>query len=267
VRDELELLAGLPVYVAVGLRSRVAAAVALTAVRHMAESAAPGAFEWAPFAAHRGVEVVRILAKEQDKELALYYAMAGDVLLVSLNRSVMRTLVEQVLDGKLPAQNPATANRAQEAQAVLELAPLKRGPLRALLASALALSALDTARSSRAAAEAVLRGVPESAHRPERSAELSLAYLGAVPLTPDGRRFALAPEGIVDPLRGSHHAPEWPALPSAESAADRVLSAFVRLRSDLSFDEEPALAGAATGPTRGAPGLRSLRARLDLTLR
>ncbi len=267
-RDELDLLAGLPVYLAVGLRSRIAAAVALTAVRHMAESAAPGAFDWSPFAAHRGVEVVRILAKERGREVALYYAMAGDVLLVTLNRSVMRTLIEQALDGKLPAQNLPATNRSKDAQAVLELAPLKKGPLRALLASALALSAHETSRSSRAQAEAVLRGVPESAHEPARSAALSLAYLGAVPLTPDGRRYALASEGIVDPLRGSAHAPQWPALPTAESSAERVLSAFLRLRSDLSFDEEPELVpGSATAPGRGTPPLRSLRVRLDLTLR
>jgi hypothetical protein len=267
-RDELELLAGLPVYLVVGLRSRVAAAVALTAVRHMAESAAPGTFDWAPFAAHRGIEVVRILARENGRELSLYYALAGDVLLITPNRSVMRSLIEQALDGKLPARNQAMGNRAKDAQAVLELVPLRKGPLRALLASALALSALETSRSSRAAAEAVLRGVPESAHEPARSAELSLAYLGATPLTPDGRRYSLASEGIVDPLRGSQHAPEWPALPTAESSADRVLGALSRLRSDLSFDEEPELAsGVATTTGPGTPRLRSLRARLDLTLR
>lgn len=266
-RDELELLAGLPLYLVIGLRSRIAAAVALTAVRHMAESAAPGAFDWSPFAAHRGVEVVRILAKENGREFSLYYALAGDVLLITPNRAVMRSLIDQVLDGKLPARNQATGNRAKDAQAVLELVPLKKGALRALLASALALSALETSRSSRAAAEAVLRGVPESAHEPARSAELSLAYLGAAPLTPDGRRYSLASEGIVDPLRGSQHAPEWPALPTAESSADRVLSALSRLRSDLSFDEEPELASSATASGRGAPRLRSLRARLDLTLR
>jgi hypothetical protein len=268
-RDELDLIAGLPVYAVVGLHSRVAAAVALTAARHMAETTAPGTFEWAPFAAHRGVEVVRILAKERGREIALYYAMAGDVLLVTLNRSVMRSLIEQSLDGKLPAQNLAASTLAKEGQAVFELVPLRKGPLRSILASALAVAALETTPSSRSAAEAVLRGVPESAHKPDRSAELSLAYLGAIPLTPDGRRYALASEGIVDPLRGSPHAPEWPALPTAESSADRVLNAFARLRSDLSFDEEPQLSGApAAGTPRGAaPRLRSLRARVDLTLR
>jgi hypothetical protein len=267
-RDELALIAGLPVYAVVGLRSRVAAVVALAAARHLAESTAPGAFDWAPFAAHRGVEVVRILAKERGREIALYYAMAGDALLVTFNRSVMRGLIEQALDGKLPAQKGAGSTHTKDAQAVFELAPLKKGPLRSILASALAMAALETARSSRSAAEAVLRGVPESAHRPDRSAELSLAYLGAIPVTPDGRRYALAPEGIVDPLRGSPHAPEWPVLPTAESSADRVLSAFARLRSDLSFDDEPQLNGApAPGAGGGAPRLRSLRARLDLTLR
>jgi hypothetical protein len=258
--DDVEMLAGLPVYAVIGLKSRVAAAVALTALRRMAEDSAPGAFEWAPFASHRGVEVVRVMARERNKEVSLYYAMAGDAFIVTLNRSVMRSLIEQALDGKLPAQGQPSAALAKEGQVVLELSPLKKGPLRTLLAWSLAVSSLEAARSARAAAEAVLRGVPESAHKPERAAELSLAYLGALPLTPDGRRYRLGADGIADPLRGTAHAPEWPALPPAESPSARVLGLFGGLRSDLSFDTEPQIANTPQP-------LRSLRARVDLWLR
>ncbi len=264
-RDDFDLLSGLPVYAVVGLRSRVATVVALAAVRQLAESVAPGAVEWAPFAAYRGVEVVRILARERGHELPVYYALAGDALIVSANRSVMRMLIEQALDGKLPVQgNAGAAARAKaptkDGQVVFELAPAKKGSLRTILSWAMTMAAQDGATQARAMAEAVLRGVPESAHRPERSAELSRAYLGATPLTPDGRRYSLSPEGVADPLRGTAHAPEWPALPTPESSAERVLNAVNRVRSDLSFDEEPELAGKT-------PRLRSLRARLDLWLR
>jgi hypothetical protein len=143
---------------------------------------------------------------------------------------------------------------------VLELAPLKKGPLRTLLGWALTLAALEGARHARASAEAILRGAPESAQQPARVAQLALAYLGASPLTPDGRRYQLDVDGIADPLRGTAHAPKWPAVPSPESPAARVLGAFGRLRSDLSFDTEPQISSTA------AP-LRSLRARLDLLLR
>jgi hypothetical protein len=260
VRDDIEALAGLPVYAVVGLRSRVAAAVALTALRRTAESTAPGAFDWAPFASHRGVEVVRVMSRERNQELALYYAMAGDAFIASPNRSVMRSLIEQALDGKLPAQGQPPAALAREGQAVLELAPLKKGALRQLLAWGLSVSSLEAARRSRATAEAVLRGVPESAHKPERAAELSLAYLGVLPVTPDGRRYRLGVDGVTDPLRGTPHAPAWPAVPTPESPAARLLGMFGRLRSDLSFDTEPQIAS-------GSEPLRSLRARLDLFLR
>jgi hypothetical protein len=173
-------------------------------------------------------------------------------------------LIEQALDGKLPLQGKAAAARTKakssDGQVVFELAPAKKGSLRTLLSWALMIAAQDGATQARAAAEAVLRGVPESAHKPERSAELSRAYLGETPLTPDGRRYWLSPEGVADPLRGTAHAPEWPALPTPESSADRVLGALNRVRSDLSFDEEPELA-------TNTPRLRSLRARLDLWLR
>jgi hypothetical protein len=259
-RNDLELLGGLPVYAVIGLKSRVAAAVALTAARRMLEEAAPGAVEWKPFAEHRGVQVVRILGRENDKELALYYAIAEDALLVTLNRSVMRSLIEQSVDGKLPKQGKQPASMSREGQVVLELAPNKKGALRTILAWTLATGGAMSARRAMADAEAVLRGVPESAHKPERSAELSRMYLGSAPLSPHGHRYFLSPQGIAEPVSGTAHAPEWSAIPSAGSTAERVLNGFGRFRSDLSFDEEPEIAN-------GQPRLRSLRVRLDLWLR
>jgi hypothetical protein len=242
------------------LRSRVGAAVALSAVKQLLADVAPGAVEWAPFAAYRGVEVVRVLGRDRGREIALYYALAGDNLLLTFNRSVMRSLIEQAQTGKLPVQNKDPKAQKQDGQVVLELAPAKKGALRSVLSWLLSAAALDGTAQARSAAEAVLRGVPESAHKPERSAELSLAYLGTAPLTPDGRRYWLSPEGIADPLRGSAHAPEWPAVPAPESPSERVAAALSRLRSDLSFDDEPQLSS-------NGPRLRSLRARLDLWLR
>ncbi len=265
VRDEsfrggLDLLPGLPVYSVIALRSRVAAAVALAGARQMLESAAPGAVEWAPLAAYRDVEVVRILGRDRDREIALYYALAGDHLVLSFNRSVMRSLIDQALDGKLLRAPSAAKPPSQDGQIVLEVSPSKKGALRSLLTWGLVLASAEGSWRAHATAEAVLRGVPESAHLADRSAELSLAYLGTIPLTPDGRRYSLSPTGITDPLRGSKHAPEWPALPTPDSAAARLLTVLNRARSDLSFDEEPRVSGSE-------PPLRSLRARVDLWLR
>jgi hypothetical protein len=244
--------------VVIGLRSRVAAALALTLLKQQLNAAAADTIQWAPFASYRGVEVVRVLGREQGGEVAMYYALVGDHLVASFNRSVMRWLIEQALDGKLPARGSTTTS--QDGQAVFELAPLKKGSLRTLLAWGLGMAASDRAAGARTLAEAVLRGVPESAHKPERSAELAAAYLGGAPLTPDGRRYWMSPEGIADPLRGTAHAPEWPALPTPESSAAQLLSALNRLRADLSFDDELP----ATGTS---PPLRSLRVRVDLWLR
>ena len=251
-------LAGLPLYVVIGLRSRAAAAVALAALRQMAESTAPGVFTWGPFAQHRGIEVVRVTARERADDVTLYYALAADSLLVSLSPFVMRTLLDQALDGGLPRQGLKNVDR--RAQVVLELAPQRKGALKSVLSWALLAAALEGAPKSRALAEAVLRGVPESAHDPDRSAVLLRSYFGSAPLTPDGRRYRLLPDGVADPLRGTAHAPEWPKLPTADSPTDRVLSALLRLRSDLSFEDEPEISG-------GARPLRSLRARVDFRLR
>jgi hypothetical protein len=258
--SELDVLPGLPVYAVVGLQSRVAAAVALAAAKQLLQGAAAGAVAWAPFAVHRDVEVVRIVGHDHGRELSLYYALAGDNLLVTFNRSVLRSLIDQALDGKLLVPPPGARPPQQDGQVVLELAPSKKGALRTLLTWLLTLASAEGTWQARATAEAVLRGVPESAHNPERSAELSLAYLGVAPLSADGRRYRLSPEGISDPLRGTAHAPDWPAVPTPESSTERLLAAFGRFRSDLSFDEEPQLSSTE-------PALRSLRARVDLWLR
>jgi hypothetical protein len=256
-RSELDVLSGLPVYAVIGLRSRVAAAVALAGARSLLEATAAGAVEWEPLAQHRGIQVVRILGKERGRELSVYYALAGDDLLVSFNRSVLRLLIDRAVDGKLVRPSPTSVH---DGQVVLELAPSKKGALRTLLGWGLTLASAEGTSQARATAEAVLRGVPESAHRGDRSAELLLAYLGVVPVTPDGRYYSLAPTGVADPLRGTAHAPEWPALPTPDSPAARLTSALGGFRADLSFDEEPRLSAAD-------PPLRSLRARVDLWLR
>jgi hypothetical protein len=256
-RSPLDLLEGLPVYAVVGLRSRLATAIALTATRRLLEGTAGGAVEWGPLGVHRGVEVVRILGRERSRQLSLYYAMAGDNLLIAFNRAVIRGLIDRALDGKLVQPKAADTS---DGQVVLEMAPSKRGALRTLLGWLMTLASVEGTWQSRATAEAVLRGVPESAHLAGRSAELSRAYLGLVPLTPDGRRYSLSPAGVTDPLRGTAHAPEWPALPTPDSAAARLTASLARFRSELTFDEEPRLSAAE-------PPRRSLRARLDLWLR
>lgn len=261
-RHGLEALSGLPAYLVIGLRSKLATAVMLGALRQALENVAPGMIEWQPIAQHRGAEVVRLLGRERGRELALYYAIAGDNLLVTFNRSVLRDLIDQALSGKLPAESAGAVEVGSQkpGQVVLELSPSKKGALRTCLGWLLTARGLSDSWWSRSTIEAVLRGVPESAHLAERSAELSLGYLGVTPLTPEGRRYFLSPQGIVDPARGTDHAPEWPAVPAPDSSTERVLSLLGQFRSDLSFDDEPALSGQEAR-------LRSLRARVDLSLR
>ncbi len=186
-------------------------------MRQLLDGVAPGAIEWAPFASYRGVEVMRVVGRERDHEVALYYALAGDNLVLTFNRSVMRWLIEQALEQEAarfqpcPRLPPLRENAT--ARSSLSSRPRKKGALRTCLSWALAIAGLEGAAHARGVAEAVLRGVPESAHKPERSAELSLAYLGEAPLTPDGRRYSLSPEGITDPLRAATMLRSGPRCP------------------------------------------------------
>ena len=69
-----------------------------------------------------------------------------------------------------------------------------------------------------------------------------------------------SPEGTRDPVRGTDHAPIFPANPVPGSPLAQVLERFSRLRSSVSFETEQ-----GAGPREEA--LRSLSVNLSLELR
>jgi|GEM_PF-1429366 len=109
--------------------------------------------------------------------------------------------------------------------------------------------------SSRARARALLLALG-SADAPELR-EIAENYLGAIPLTRDGRSFELTASGIGKKLRGTEHSPNWPALPVPKSPIERILQSVQRMRSSISFDAEP-----SPNPERPE---RSLEIELEVT--
>ncbi len=252
-RSEAEWLANLPVYAAIGVKSRVGAGVAIAALRKLVESSLPGT-RWEAPATYRGQEVVRITVRESRAEVSLYYALLDEALVLSLNEGALHGAIDQLLDAPpvLVDQGRPTASDRGAAQLVMDLAASRGTALYQVALWLATVGVLEHTHEGVDTAEAALRGAPEAAGDPARARQIMKAYFGTVPLTPEGREYVLSPDGIRDPVRGTHHAPEWPALPVPGSPLDRVLSHLSGLRTSLAFDDEP-------GGTPEAP-LQSLHA-------
>jgi hypothetical protein len=111
---------------------------------------------------------------------------------------------------------------------------------------------------ARAAAEAVLRGALSAAGDASRFRAMSFAYLGSVPVSASGRSdFTLGPDGIRDPVHGSHATPTYPALPVEGAPLELLMQRLVGVQAEVSFDREP---------VTGQEDARSLHTRFELRL-
>jgi hypothetical protein len=261
--DELSAIGRAPLFAAIGLRSTAAGAIAIAAVRKVAEDALPGMLSWGELGVHREVSVVRVTVRDQgmpEGGFNVHYAFCEGALLLATRADVIQRLIDDRLDGKGTGAVKATAATDPAApQLAVDFAPDEAGALRTIAAWFLEKAARDESPRSLAAAEALLFGAPSSARDAASYRTNALATLGAIPLTPDGAPYQLSPEGLRDPARGTRYAPIFPAVPVPGSPADRTLGALRRMRAELSFDDE---AGGSS-----APRPSSLHARLTLDLR
>jgi hypothetical protein len=259
--DTLDALAELPAYASIEVKNRIGAVVALGTLRKMAEDVARDMLAWRDGGKRRGVSItdIEILPSGMLRQGGhVYYALCPNALVFSLNRAVLEGLIDAELDGKAPRGVTDPKNR-EGGQLVVELGTKKDGALLRTIGWLVAVN-LVARTESRETAEAILRGAPEARASAEAFRDLSRAYLGHVPLTPDGKLYEYSPEGIRDPLRGTAHAPIFPQTPAPGSPLASVLARFARLRSDISFDVEP-------GSASRENATRSFSARLSLELR
>jgi hypothetical protein len=197
----------------------------------------------------------------ETKDVALYYAFCKSALVLSLSESALRHRIDDCLDGRQPRTRSATG--AEGPQWIFEVNMRERGPLWWRLAF-MAASGQSTAsaRWSTAAAEAVLRGAPGAS--PSVVRMLARDTLGAIPVTPEGYPYALAEDGLHDPLRGVRRGDKLALvdlLASEESPFVRLGRLISHARSEVAFDDEPG-AKATAGP--GGQPARSLHVKLRL---
>lgn len=232
-RDEMGALMQLPLYLAVDVAQRTTAAMMLTLLR--AKLADEGDFS--NHGEHRGTTIVQAAL---DRDVRLYYALSDRALYVALQPWVIEQLLDQEAEGELP-HKPA-AGEPSVGQASFEVKTRQGGGMVTALQWLFEAMARG-ASEAQGAAEMLLVGAPSTRTDPARYEALSLAYLGAIPMSVDGEPLTLAASGVADARRGNLHHPRFPAIPVPGSPAAHVLDALELFRAQIGFDREPIPAG------------------------
>jgi hypothetical protein len=257
---ELQWLSKLPVYLALDVQSTAGASVLLTMLRELATGASPDAVEWGEHSKYGDSTIVHV----NMEDVSVYYTLTKRRLLVALRVEVLHRL----LDG-LKKEETGSGERSAESvgkepaggQLVVEFAPRSNHKAPLVTQSALR-TVLGWFWEAGAQYNGVynpsadlLLGAFNDQPTPDVYRERALRWLGAVPLTADGKSLQRGPSGLSDPERGTAHAPVWPQVPVANSPLAQLLNAVIGVRTEISVDEEP-----------GSEGERSLRARVHLGL-
>ncbi|MEM1030092.1 MAG: hypothetical protein AAGN82_07065 [Myxococcota bacterium] len=246
--DEWEALSMLPIYAAVGVSSRSAAAVFITALRLRWGADA----KYTRYGERHGTSIIRA---EIDRDVAIHYALSDRALYVALQPWVLERLLDDEAQEGAPSR--AASATAPTRQVLFDAYARPGGGL--MTAIHWMFEAQAAPSRARGAATMLLLGAPSTRGRVAAYTKLALAYLGAVPLTVDATPFALTPAGVVGPKRGNRHRKIWPVVPVPGSPAQHVLDTLAGIRAEMSFDAEP------TPP--GAPNAQSLSVQVTIDRR
>lgn len=243
----------LPIYAGVAVRDEAAADLFL---RNARASLGPAALAWRPRGLYRGTAVTRVERAASGAPFPsfrpLYYAVCRSTIVVALGEETLHHRIDDCLDGRLPrleakpklkraeAANPPGSGKdsAPGAQLVADIDLPSGGPLWSIAGRLVErLAAPDDGASL---AEAIFRGAPGLDVAGARA--LASAYLGGVPVTPEGAAYEWSDDGVVDPIRGTAHAPRTPAATDSVRRLDPGLRAWLdaltHARLELSLDSE-----------------------------
>jgi hypothetical protein len=251
--DELQRLRQLPVYAALSVKKRSAAALLLTILRAKLGGELG---EFKDVGEYKGAKLVQVTV---DRSLELFYALSDRGLYFATQPWVIRKLIDSEANVLAKASTPSRKSGTPSlhdgtGQFVLDLRGAAQGGLATTLAWALERhnsQELDTS-----SAEPLLLGAPSVRGNAQAYNQLALNYLGTVPLTTESVPFELDAYGVKDPVRGTRVEPRWPKPPVAGSSAAMVLSTLEFFRTQLGFDDEP------TPP--GSEPLQSLTVNLNV---
>ncbi|MEM7158439.1 MAG: hypothetical protein AAF799_36710 [Myxococcota bacterium] len=253
-------LGRLPVYAAANVCNPTALIATLAAVRKSLNEIAPGMIQWGEHTKHGDYSIVRVGVdpafagefREFAESIALHYVVAGDVVVLGLDPTVLEVMIDRTSAGQRP--KPGAADGPQF---VMEARLARERASYTALSWAMQGQANRSQAAARSVAEILLRGEPGITTEAELKAR-GLALFGAYPVSASGRAdFSLGPQGAGDGVHGTSIAPVFPELPVEGSPIAALMSRLVGVNASVAFDREPA-------PME--PPARSLHTRLRVRL-
>jgi hypothetical protein len=250
----------LPLYAGIAVRDEAAADLF---VRNVRASLGPVPIDSRSLGAHRGIAITRVerrLAGAASARVALfppiYYAVCRSTLTFALGEETLRHRIDDCLDGRFPRLEAKPKLKRAEAgnaaaggdwptgaQLVADVDLPASGALWSVAGGLI--EQLASPDQGASAAETIFRGAPGLDATGARA--LAMAYLGGAPVTPEGAAYLSSEAGVVDPVRGSAHAPRPAAAAAHERRFDPELRAWLdalaHARFEISFDGEPATPG------------------------
>jgi hypothetical protein len=242
--SDLSTLGKLPLYVMIDLKSAAGAALLLTKLRELALEAAPDVVRWGTLETAGRETIVRVTFDD----VVLYYSLTKDRFVLSPHLPTLKRLLGRELE---PPEQTNPTKAADGGQLVVDLRP--RADQSALRAVGAWLAELGVREMGvyDPFADLLLRALPSTSADDGAYQTLAFSHLGGIPVTADGKLYQRATSGLLDPERGTAHAPRWPRVPVAGSTVEHILRTLRRLRTEVSIDREP-----------GSPEITSLRTRI-----
>lgn len=223
----LSELRELPLYVGAHIRNKLALAATLTALRKHMDTLAPGLLTWEQVEAWRDTPITRVreanALQSGEEPLALYYAIAGDVLLASLDRATLETQINLVLDQEL-------LGPGEQTQSALLYAP-SQGEHSWMNQVVLGMVEWGALRNHQAAArqrQVLQQGLGEAWSQARDPREVALRWMGREPEVFQGGTWSLRNGLPHHSLYGDLGAPTLPRLPIEGAPSSQALA---RLRS------------------------------------
>ena len=240
IRDAevIRLLDRLTVYAGVHVKNPLILAATLGAVRAWVQRTAPGMVEWRDGPVHNGVRTVVVEAAIEDDRgvppVRIRYAIAKDVLLVSLHEPTLLARIDDVLQGRAPR-----AVRDDQIEGAVQthvaFAPAASGPSwltrigQAALESEVLRQRTGAFRDMEVLALGLREGIP--------GREKALAYLGYEPAVVQGGTFEVGTGGrLRHSIYGTEMEPLVPEIPVAGGAITTVIEKLAELRAAISFE-------------------------------
>lgn len=249
---DLELAFQLPVTIGFDVRSPLAFAGILTAVRKSIETTLPGAVEWGPMKdAYKGVSIVRIkthgdrlqrggIVGPEGRRLnpEFYYAMVDGAFFLSLREAPIKDIIDRSV--ALKDKKGKDADRA-EVNSSLYLGPKAAVQSRDLLRQYLEWETHRRAQVNNRLLYALFKSNVVSPADDSPAVEAAaLQYLGFVPVSPDLApfRYDMLKDEVINLRHGSLRQPKLQKGIDDKSPLSQMLDEFASIRADLRFRED-----------------------------